>query len=110
MTLAPRTEVITQLACDELRSSRHPHTTSFHNVSAIHPNLSISQFPGFAVIDTPSPFILDQISTVPLVEAPTPSGGDKHEKDDLSRAGNLPLNCTADPAVQAGAAKRQTST
>lgn len=93
MTLAPRVEVYTQLSCGSLR---HPYNNTFS-----YPPTNVSN----QLLHT-TPSILRPIHfrhiTIPDPPSNEPDGTDDPRRLPSSR-------CLTDPAVQAGAARLQTS-
>ena len=104
MTLAPRADVFIELACEKLWISRHHHSRHQHTHAYLRTDLSSSPAPTYSKVDSLIPFIPNNQWLVPisLVELPTPSG-------DIPTDDNTTINCLAEPSVQAGAAKLQTS-
>ncbi|TFK75207.1 MFS general substrate transporter [Pluteus cervinus] len=109
MTLAPRVEVYTQLSCYQL----HGHLSYNHTFT--RPQESSSHLDALYPPEPQSTQQLHHLSFVTKSPPPTPSddtteddgdGGYDEGEDDPRR---LPsARCTADPAVQAGAAQLQT--
>ncbi|KAF8520258.1 MFS general substrate transporter [Hysterangium stoloniferum] len=111
MTLAPRTEVFVQLACENLWIDRHHSShrhidTISHLSSSRYPfgNTTASHFTLYTDIDSPVPSFLPVV----LLGPTSPSTQVLDNVDDLPPVGDTPIDCTVDPAVQAGAAEMQT--
>ncbi|KAF8520540.1 major facilitator superfamily domain-containing protein [Gautieria morchelliformis] len=109
MTLAPRTEVFIEIACEDLWMSRHHHTRHQHTHASLHTNFSSTHFPMYSDIEGPIPLSLDNllIMPIPSVELRPPRSRSTSE-DDSQMEDDTPINCLAEPSVQAGAAKLQT--
>lgn len=108
MTLAPRADVFIELACEELWISRHHH--SRHQHTHAHKEFSTTPSPIRSYVDGSVPLILNHSSLVPissveLLHLPSSST----TGDDLPMDDETPINCLAEPSVQAGAAKLQAS-
>ena len=119
MTLAPRSDVFIELACEDLWQTRHHHSRHQHTHSdpARRTKVSATPFPVSSHVDGSVPFMLINSSAVQIssvVEvAPSPDGlmpDGPMPEDDVSIEDDIPINCLAEPIVQAGAAKLQTST
>lgn len=110
MTLAPRADVFIELACEELWIARHHHTRHQHTHASLHTNFSSARFPMYSNVDDPLPFILNNswLAPVPSV-GPPPLHSISIPGDDTPTDDEIPINCLAEPSVQAGAAKLQTS-
>ncbi|KAG9107233.1 hypothetical protein FRC07_008666 [Ceratobasidium sp. 392] len=100
MTLAPRVEVFTRIACDGLR---------------IEPHTQVAVFPGDKAMDfsiqTPLPHLAFHTLAIPA--EPVHLGAAAHTRHGNHTVISLPRplsadECRADPAVQRGAAKLQT--
>ncbi|KAG8744670.1 hypothetical protein FRC11_013339 [Ceratobasidium sp. 423] len=108
MTLAPRVEVFTQIACDELRiePDRAYGPDSSRNYSSVHHGFSIG-------LDMHSPFMV-VIPSQPRLPGRVHLAQADHvgnDNDLHSIPASLPISsdrCRLDPAVQQGAAKLQT--
>ena len=122
MTLAPRVEVFTQLSCARIHH-HHPfnHTISISNISTSNPVHSL-----YSSLDPLGPHLPPYYLTNGLAPSPNqysntisgssllpPSGDDSDSDDDPDNEDDprrVPsARCLSDPAVQAGAARLQTT-
>ena len=114
MTLAPRLEVYTQLACNNLYG-RHKwnHTQLEHTTSNF--SSDIAHIPLYASIDPLGPhfhpysLIPEPGTTVPSYNDRLVVNNDTDDDDDTEDPRRVPSpRCVSDPAVQASAARLQT--
>jgi len=98
MTLAPRLEVFTQLACGTLQS--HYNHTVLLNATISSPHTLHNSY---------THLYLSPDSVAPYYTIPLDANDTNDNSDDEDDPRNLPSNrCMSDPAVQAGAARLQT--
>jgi hypothetical protein len=112
MTLAPRTEVFLQIACENLWNDRH-HTSHHRHIDAIS-YLSPSIYPFndtalshstlYTHTDSPVYPFLHLVPLKPTYSRPVQDD----DRDDLPAIGDPPIDCVADPRIQASAANMQT--
>ncbi|KAF8583727.1 MFS general substrate transporter [Ramaria rubella] len=109
MTLAPRTEVFIQLACEEFSQGRHHHTSQHKHIQSLYTTFPNHHYPTSDADKKYTHLLIDRdpIVTLPSVEKPTSKSGSVDDKDPPDEKVR-PVNCSANPAVQAGAAKLQT--
>lgn len=102
MTVAPRVEVFTQLACNRLHGDHKWDHSQTNTSLQLHQAL-------YSSLDPLGPhFSLDSIILTPRVPVSVSDTDDK-DSDDTEDPRRLPsARCLADPAVQAGAARLQT--
>jgi hypothetical protein len=104
MTLAPRVEVFTQLSCNALR---YNHTSS---VASPKPDLHNHYTPIYFSLDPAGPTLAPSHFHPSDVTFPLSITITDHGDDDDEDPRRIPSNrCISDPAVQAGAARIQTT-
>ncbi|QRV90180.1 major facilitator superfamily transporter [Ceratobasidium sp. AG-Ba] len=101
MTLAPRVEVFTRIACDGLRIEPHTQMAGLAALSANSANFSIHQ------VETPRPHVVYAQMAIPLA-GELHFGAAAHTRPDNAPRPLDADECRADPEVQRGAAKLQT--
>ena len=99
MTLAPRVEVFTQLACGTIHS-HYNHTTVSSNSTVLSStyNLNNPFIPLYMILDPVAPH-----NIIPVRSLDTEDDGGEDDPRTLPSQ-----RCMSDPAVQAGAARLQT--
>lgn len=113
MTLAPRTEVFIQLACEDVWQSRYPHHRHTHNLPS--QDISSVPFSGYSDIDDSLPLTPVNVSTVLIPSIVLPPSSNTPLPEDSSTGNETPwddaepIDCLVEPSVQASAAKLQTS-